>query len=209
MPPIVANPVISFLRHRAHTEEYGYHAGYRYPPRNIRNHKSFPSRHDDMPLDTSPGVPRGTCNRIPLLSKRRLRSLPRVAGACVAARPALRCVRPKNSREGAQWPGQPRPSLRSASASRSTGISRLSSDSDPFGSDTHRPRPRFGGGGRFSAMELPLPDMPLGMGGRCARAAADPGKSCGHRRRGKLVIDQCVPRPSPTTAPNQAAPSAR
>ena len=81
MPPIVANPVISFLRHRAHTEEYGYHAGYRHPPRNIRNHKSFPSRHDDMPLDTSPGVPRGTCNRIPLLSKRRLRSLPRVAGS--------------------------------------------------------------------------------------------------------------------------------
>src|SRR2546423_1197483 len=42
MPSIVADPVISFLRPRGDTEEYGNHADYRYPPRNIRNHKNFP-----------------------------------------------------------------------------------------------------------------------------------------------------------------------
>src|SRR5262249_37662398 len=31
MPPIVADPVISFLRERAHTQEYAHQANYRYP----------------------------------------------------------------------------------------------------------------------------------------------------------------------------------
>jgi hypothetical protein len=42
MPPIVADPVISFLRQRAYTEEHGHHADYRYPSPNIRDDKSFP-----------------------------------------------------------------------------------------------------------------------------------------------------------------------
>jgi len=36
-------------------------------------------------------------------------------------------------------------------------------------------------------MELSLPDMPFGMGGRRARAAAHPGESCRQRRQRKLV----------------------
>jgi hypothetical protein len=43
-----------------------------------------------------------------------------------------------NAKEDDQWPGTPRPSLRSASASRSTGICRPNSDSDPVGSVTRR-----------------------------------------------------------------------
>jgi len=35
-------------------------------------------------------------------------------------------------------------------------------------------------------MELSLPDMPSGVGGWCARAAAHAGKSRRHRRRRKL-----------------------
>ena len=69
----------------------------------------------------------------------------------------------RNSREDHQWPGQPRLSLKSASASRSTVICRPSSDSDRFGSVNRRPRARLGGGS--SSMELSLPDMPFGMGG--------------------------------------------
>jgi hypothetical protein len=46
-------------------------------------------------------------------------------------------------------------------------------------------------------MQLSLPDMPFGMGGRCARAAAHPGESCRQRRRRKLAPDQRVPGPSP------------
>jgi len=42
MPPIVADPVISFLRHRAYTEEHGHHADCGYPSPNIRDHKAFP-----------------------------------------------------------------------------------------------------------------------------------------------------------------------
>ena len=34
-------PVICFLRERTHTQEYGYHADYRYPSPNIRDHKTF------------------------------------------------------------------------------------------------------------------------------------------------------------------------
>jgi len=49
MPPIVADPVISFLRARGDTEEYGNHADYRYPPRNIRNHKNFPQWNKKTP----------------------------------------------------------------------------------------------------------------------------------------------------------------
>ena len=49
MPPIVADPVISFLRPRGDTEEYGNHPDYRYPPRNIRNHKNFPQWNKKTP----------------------------------------------------------------------------------------------------------------------------------------------------------------
>jgi hypothetical protein len=93
----------------------------------------------------------------------------------------------RNAREDDQWRGPPRPSLRSASASRSTGICRPNSDPGPLASvlngATHRPRARLGGGRRLSSMELSLPDMPFGMGGRRARAAAHPGESRRHRRR--------------------------
>src|SRR5262245_5816476 len=37
MPPIVADPVISFLPHCAYTEEHGHHADCRYPSPNIRD----------------------------------------------------------------------------------------------------------------------------------------------------------------------------
>ena len=40
MPSIVADSVISFLRPRRDTEEYGNHADYRHPSR--RNHKNYP-----------------------------------------------------------------------------------------------------------------------------------------------------------------------
>jgi hypothetical protein len=70
------------------------------------------------------------CNGIPLLSK--YASSLAVAGACVAARhdlPLLALENDKeNDKEDDQWPGAPRPSLRSASALRSTGTCRLSSD---------------------------------------------------------------------------------
>ena len=108
-------------------------------------------------------------------------------GACAAAAPDLLLLLFRNAREDDQWRGPPRPSLRSASASRSTGTCRPNSDPGPFASvlngSTHRPRARLGGGRRLSSMELSLPDMPFGMGGRCARAAAHPGESRRHRRR--------------------------
>src|SRR5262249_10259733 len=86
MPPIVADPVITFLRHRAYTEEHGHHADCRYPSPNIRGHKTFPqwdektpseprlirlnemaaaghrmcfARRNDTPLGLSPGAQRG------------------------------------------------------------------------------------------------------------------------------------------------------
>ena len=109
MPPIVADPVISFLRPRGDTEEYGNHADYRHPPR--RNHKKFsqwdkktsaearcnhltrcPLESNGLsratmisPVGSHRESPRGVCNRIPLLSKWHLCSLPRGRGACVAA----------------------------------------------------------------------------------------------------------------------------
>ena len=77
----------------------------------------------------------------------------------------------RNSREDHQWPGQPRLSLKSASASRSTVICRPSSDSDRFGSVNHRPRARRWEEAFLSGMSLP--DMPFGMGGD-ARVRAPP-----------------------------------
>jgi hypothetical protein len=50
MPPIVADPEISFLRRCAHTEEQGHHADYRYPCRNIRSHKGRASMRKDRTL---------------------------------------------------------------------------------------------------------------------------------------------------------------
>ena len=90
-------------------------------------------------------------------------------GACTTAPVDLSCRRSINAKEDDQWPGQLRPSSRSASASRSTATCRLSSDLDPFASGLngapHRHRARFGGRGWFSSMELSLPDMPIGVGG--------------------------------------------
>ena len=42
-------------------------------------------------------------------------------------------------------------------------------------------------------MELSLRDMPFGMGGRRARAAAHPGEPCRQRRRRELAPDQRLP----------------
>src|SRR5262249_43531607 len=76
----------------------------------------------------------------------------------LARRPAPIYLVFRNSRETTKWPGQLRPSLRSASASRSTGTCRPNSDPGPFASvlngSTHRPRARLGGGRRLSSMEL-------------------------------------------------------
>src|SRR6266480_207096 len=52
---------------------------------------------------------------------------PPTAHACAAAGSVLLCYTGKRE-EGDQWPGQPRPSLRSASAWRSTAICRPSSE---------------------------------------------------------------------------------
>src|SRR6516162_9895955 len=153
MPPIVAGSIISFLRHCAYTEEYGQHTDYRHPSRIIRNHKSSPqwdkntpmrsnelargpgiewlSHRNDTPLRMSPGVQRGGCNRIPLLSSRRLCILS--CGVGLRSGPPLFTLLSLGNKEDDQWPGQPQPSLRSASASRSTGICRPNSDSDPSG----------------------------------------------------------------------------
>ena len=153
MPPIVAGSIISFLRHCAYTEEYGQHTDYRHPSRIIRNHKSSPqwdkntpmrsnelargpgiewlSHRNDTPLGMSPGVQRGGCNRIPLLSSRRLCILS--CGVGLRSGPPLFTLLSLGNKEDDQWPGQPQPSLRSASASRSTGICRPNSDSDPSG----------------------------------------------------------------------------
>jgi hypothetical protein len=79
----------------------------------------------------SPGVPRGGCNRIPLLSKRRL-CISRVVWG-LRSGPSRFTLLSLGNKEDDQWPGQPQPSLRSASASRSTGICRPNSDSDPSG----------------------------------------------------------------------------
>src|SRR5215831_5011346 len=58
MPPIVADPVISFLRHRSHAEEYGHHADYRYPSRNITSHKAYINRpHQSHRLGAPGGGP--------------------------------------------------------------------------------------------------------------------------------------------------------
>src|SRR6516164_4145494 len=92
MPPIVADPVISFLRHCAYTEEHGHHADCGYFSPNIRDHKAFPQwdkktpsepRFIDLTRWPLPGIEcalpgamirRSGChrepgNRIPLLSK--------------------------------------------------------------------------------------------------------------------------------------------
>jgi Beta-lactamase superfamily domain len=58
-------------------------------------------------------------------------------------------------------------------------------------------------------MELSLPDMPFGMGGRRARAAAHPGESRRQRRRRKLAPDQRVPGPSPAGSAIEGAASAQ
>ena len=58
-------------------------------------------------------------------------------------------------------------------------------------------------------MELSLPDMPFGMGGRRARAAAHPGESRRQRRRRKLAVDQRVPGPSPAGSAIEGAASAQ
>src|SRR5262249_44146343 len=55
---------------------------------------------------------------------------------------------------------------------------------------TRRPRAWLGGGWRLSSMELSLRDMPFGMGGRRARAAAHPGEPCRERGRRELAPDQ-------------------
>jgi hypothetical protein len=113
----------------------------------------------------SPGVPRGGCNRIPLLSKRRL-CISRVVWGLRSGPPRFTLLSLGN-KEDDQWPGQPQPSLRSASASRSTGICRPNSDSDPFGSVTRRPG-------------ILLADMPFGMGRGRTGAAGEVG--CGQAR---------------------------
>jgi hypothetical protein len=79
----------------------------------------------------SPGVPGGGCNRIPLPSKRRL-CISRVVWGLRSGPPRFTLLSLGN-KEDDQWPGQPQPSLRSASASRSTGICRPNSDSDSSG----------------------------------------------------------------------------
>ena len=57
-------------------------------------------------------------------------------------------------------------------------------------------------------MELSLPDMPIGVGGRRARSAAHPGEPCRQRRRRKLAADQRLARPSPAAQAIESAASA-
>ena len=106
----------------------------------------------------------------------------------------------QNPKGGDQWPGPLRRLLRSASASRSTATCRPSSDPGASASRLngapHRHRARLGGGRWVSSMELSLPDMPIGMGGRRACAAPHPGEPCRQRGRRKLAADQRRPRPS-------------
>jgi hypothetical protein len=158
MPLIVADPVISFLRHRAHTEEYGHHADYRYPYRKIRGHKGSlngtRSAHAELDVMTSrdgrcgrasSGFPatrirRSACHResheAPVIEFNYRGSgcpcsLPCGCGG-LRGGPPQSTLLPLGNKEDDQWPGQLRPSLRSASASRSTGICRLSSDPAAF-----------------------------------------------------------------------------
>src|SRR6516225_1069729 len=72
MPPIVADPVISFLRHRSHAEEYGHHADYRYPSRNITNHKAYINRpHQSHRLGApSGGLPCRAVEKAPAIEGR-------------------------------------------------------------------------------------------------------------------------------------------
>ena len=92
-------------------------------------------------------------------------------GPCAAARPALFCFSFRNPREDHQWPGQPRPSLKSASASRSTGTCRPSSDLGPFAWVRRgRLTALMLGWGRCS-LELSLPDMQLGICGEAGAGA--------------------------------------
>src|SRR5262249_11342971 len=72
MPPIVADPVISFLRHRSHAEEYGHHADYRYSSRNITSHKAYINRpHQSHRLGVpSGGPPCRTVEKAPAIDGR-------------------------------------------------------------------------------------------------------------------------------------------
>src|SRR5215472_18655646 len=72
MPPIVADPVISFLRHRSHAEEYGHHADYRYPSRNITSHKAYINRpHQSHRLGApSGGLPCRAVEKAPAIEGR-------------------------------------------------------------------------------------------------------------------------------------------
>ena len=119
----------------------------------------------------------------------------------------------KQTREERPWPGPLPPSSRSASASRSTATCRPSSDPRRI-----RVGPEWGASppscsarrrGRLSAMELSLPDMPVGVGGRRARAAAHPGEPRGHGRRRKLGADQRLARSPPAASAIAGAASAR
>src|SRR5262249_61695922 len=74
---------------------------------------------------------------------------------------------------------------------------------------THRPRAWLGGGWRLSSMELSLPDMPFGMGGRRACAAAHPGEPCRQRRRRELAPDQRLPGFAAAGSAIEGAPSAQ
>ena len=88
-----------------------------------------------------------------------------------------------NTRETTQWLGRPRPSSRSASASRSTATCRPSSDPSRLNGAPYRHRARLGGGWWISPMELSLPDMSAGMVGRRACAAPYAGQPRRQRRR--------------------------
>jgi len=99
----------------------------------------------------------------------------RVADACASFMHGLRCdlvsLLPTNLRQTRgtdQWPGRPRRLSRSAWGSRSTAISPLSSDQTVLphvlNGTPHRHRARLGGGWGVSAMELPLPGLPTGVG---------------------------------------------
>src|SRR5215475_4287794 len=72
MPPIVADPVISFLRHRSRAEEYGHHADYRYPSRNITSHKAYINRpHQSHRLGApSGGLPCRAVEKAPAIEGR-------------------------------------------------------------------------------------------------------------------------------------------
>ena len=58
-------------------------------------------------------------------------------------------------------------------------------------------------------MELSLRDMPFGMGGRRARAAAHPGEPCHQRQRRELAPDQRLPRSAAAGSAIEGAASAQ